>query len=83
MTITRYANTPFDELLRLAEDSQNELLIELAQRVEQEVEEREEINQDHIHEEGYREGFRDGREDVMERVDGELCEACSKLMEAL
>jgi len=83
MTITRYANTPFDELLRLAEDSQNELLIELAQRVEKEVEERDESNQDRIHDEGYREGFRDGREDIMERVDGELCEACTKLVEDL
>lgn len=90
--ITRYANTPFAELIRMAEDSGNELLIELAQRLESEIENRVETilngGSQAAHESGYQEGFSDGKDegfsegqkDTIERLDGELCEACAKIV---
>ena len=87
MTITRYANVPFDELIRLAEDRHDPLITELIQRIEAEIGERLELElTDRVessYEEGFKNGFAEGREDTLESLDGNLCLRCEKFVEDL
>lgn len=84
MTITRYANTPFHELIRLGEDRHDELITELIQRIGSEIEEQLAIESESTYEDGHQAGydlgFSEGQDDTIERLDGELCEACTKIV---